>query len=429
MTQLHALARVTQQHWLAVVSGVVAALVVVPLVAAAGFGYAERTQTWAANEVAHAAALTELHRYETATKRLADAAQRQPELEAARQLGTDADAFLDASLRNVVADRAGELDALLSAPRIHDSVSPTATPAGISDPRFNRGAEQLREDTAAMDRAGADLRAKTADREAAIDELVAAQTRLRDVMTALGKSVRASAQGVLGSAPIADQTSKDALEASLKAIEGALPSGTSWADAFAGYASAAKAVSASHAATVAAAKAAEDAARNAHAGRSGAGSSGGSSTGSGTGTGTGTGGTGGATGGGSVACSTQHSSRVLQLVNQARSEHGAAPLALHAALQQAACDHSSDQAAHNTMSHTGSNGSTMSQRISAAGYNWSTCGENVAAGYGSPESVFNGWMNSPGHRANILNPNYRHMGLGTAQSAGDTLYWTQTFGG
>ncbi|MBD2773011.1 hypothetical protein ICL16_13245 [Iningainema sp. BLCCT55] len=60
------------------------------------------------------------------------------------------------------------------------------------------------------------------------------------------------------------------------------------------------------------------------------------------------------------------------------------------------------------------------------GYNFRQAGENVASGYSSAQDVMRGWMNSTGHRANILNPNYREIGIGYAR--GNQPYWTQTFG-
>jgi uncharacterized protein YkwD len=81
------------------------------------------------------------------------------------------------------------------------------------------------------------------------------------------------------------------------------------------------------------------------------------------------------------------------------------------------------------LSHTGSDGSDPGQRITRAGYIWRTYGENVAAGYTTPESVVAGWMQSDGHRANILNPAFRDIGVGYAYGASSTYkhYWTQVF--
>ncbi|MEU6214937.1 CAP domain-containing protein [Streptomyces sp. NPDC047023] len=116
---------------------------------------------------------------------------------------------------------------------------------------------------------------------------------------------------------------------------------------------------------------------------------------------------------------------VLSLVNQERAKAGCSAVSINAKLTTAAQKHSEDQAAHRNMSHTGSDGSDVGQRITRAGYQWSTYGENVAYGYSSPAQVMSGWMNSSGHRANILNCNFKEIGIGLAQPGN---YWTQVFG-
>ncbi|QBJ93771.1 CAP domain-containing protein [Streptomyces seoulensis] len=117
--------------------------------------------------------------------------------------------------------------------------------------------------------------------------------------------------------------------------------------------------------------------------------------------------------------------RVVELVNAERAKVGCSPVNLNSTLTKAAQDHSADMAAHNTMSHTGSDGSDPGSRITAAGYRWSAYGENVAYGYATPEQVMAGWMDSPGHRENILNCSYQEIGVGLAQPGS---YWTQDFG-
>ncbi|MCX5195546.1 CAP domain-containing protein [Streptomyces sp. NBC_00249] len=116
---------------------------------------------------------------------------------------------------------------------------------------------------------------------------------------------------------------------------------------------------------------------------------------------------------------------VLALVNQERAAAGCPALTVNAKLTKAAQDHSADMAAHANMSHTGSDGSDPGQRITRAGYEWRTYGENVAYGYSSPEKVMEGWMNSPGHKRNILDCSYKEIGIGLAQPG---QYWTQDFG-
>lgn len=96
-------------------------------------------------------------------------------------------------------------------------------------------------------------------------------------------------------------------------------------------------------------------------------------------------------------------------------------------LSDAAAAHSLDMVTNNFLSHTGSNGSTLSTRVNATGYAWSSLGENIAAGYGTVNNVMAGWMASDGHCANIMNPNFTQIGVacvkGTnANPYGD--YWT-----
>lgn len=120
---------------------------------------------------------------------------------------------------------------------------------------------------------------------------------------------------------------------------------------------------------------------------------------------------------------------MLASINAHRSNAGVAPLSRCGSLDRAASAHSADQAAHGHMSHTGSDGSNAPGRMEAAGYNgWRAWGENVAAGQGAVASVMSAWMNSTGHRANILNGSYEHVGMGLAHSANGTPYWTQVFG-
>ncbi|MET7877614.1 CAP domain-containing protein [Micromonospora profundi] len=131
---------------------------------------------------------------------------------------------------------------------------------------------------------------------------------------------------------------------------------------------------------------------------------------------------GGAGGGDSAAAA----GRVLELVNARRSEAGCAPVQSNPELTTAAQRHSQDQAEHRSMSHTGSDGSDVGQRLDRAGYAWRTYGENVAYNQSTPEAVMTAWMDSPGHRANILNCAFTEVGIGRADT-GDGPYWTQNF--
>lgn len=116
-------------------------------------------------------------------------------------------------------------------------------------------------------------------------------------------------------------------------------------------------------------------------------------------------------------------------VNARRAETGASALAFCATLANGAHGHSLDQASRSTMSHTGGNGSSMSQRANNAGYRgWNALAENVAAGQPDVTSVVKAWMGSPGHRANLLSSTYSHIGVGQSRAANGTIYWTQMFG-
>ncbi|WP_174536143.1 CAP domain-containing protein [Micromonospora chalcea] len=118
--------------------------------------------------------------------------------------------------------------------------------------------------------------------------------------------------------------------------------------------------------------------------------------------------------------------KVVTLVNQERAKAGCKALTVNAKLNLAAQRHSQDQADHKKMDHNGSDGSEPKDRVERAGYSWSMVGENVAWGYQSAAEVMDGWMNSEGHRKNILNCGYTQIGMGLARSNGP--YWTQVFG-
>ena len=112
---------------------------------------------------------------------------------------------------------------------------------------------------------------------------------------------------------------------------------------------------------------------------------------------------------------------MLRRVNEERQRAGAAPLSLDSRLMRAAQLHSEYQASIGTMTHEGNGG--MGARVTAQGYRWSAVAENVARGQASVQQVMNDWMNSPGHRRNLLNPRYTQMGWGRAGAN----YWTQVF--
>ncbi|MGW1126304.1 sigma-70 family RNA polymerase sigma factor [Streptomyces sp. NPDC002526] len=119
--------------------------------------------------------------------------------------------------------------------------------------------------------------------------------------------------------------------------------------------------------------------------------------------------------------------QVLALVNTERAKEGCSPVTGNDELTTAAQRHSEDMAAQDYFSHTSQDGSGPGERITAAGYRWSTYGENIAKGQRTPADVMNSWMNSPGHRANILNCSFKELGVGI-QDSPDGIVWTQDFG-
>lgn len=130
------------------------------------------------------------------------------------------------------------------------------------------------------------------------------------------------------------------------------------------------------------------------------------------------------------------SRRVLDLVNQARAVArlcgkrrfaAAPPLAWDERLAAASLAYASDLARYKYMSHTGRDGSQPGVRAARAGYVWKTVGENLAAGQVSPEEVTAGWIASPGHCANLMNPAFSVMGTGYAVNPDDRMgvYWAQ----
>lgn len=101
----------------------------------------------------------------------------------------------------------------------------------------------------------------------------------------------------------------------------------------------------------------------------------------------------------------------------------APPLAWSARLEQAATAHARDMATRRSMSHTGGDGSSMSDRVARVGYNWGALGENVSAGYRTVAEGLEGWMSSPGHCSNIMGAQFREVGVGAANAPGDTYGW------
>jgi len=124
-------------------------------------------------------------------------------------------------------------------------------------------------------------------------------------------------------------------------------------------------------------------------------------------------------------------SAVMQLTNEARANYGLAPLRRNANLDQSSTWLAQDMAEHGYLEHTDRIGRSVGKRVTAFGYiEWRRVGENIAAGCLTPQEVVTGWMNSPGHRANILSPEFTEIGIAYTVNPNDKFrhYWVQDFG-
>jgi uncharacterized protein YkwD len=130
---------------------------------------------------------------------------------------------------------------------------------------------------------------------------------------------------------------------------------------------------------------------------------------------------------------------VLQLINQARARarrcgskrfSAAGTLSLNPTLTRAAAAHAKDMVTHNHVAHEGSDGSSPGVRATRAGYAWKSIGENVAAGQLSAAEVVEGWLSSPGHCSNIMDADFKEMGIAFVVDPKTDLgiYWAQVFG-
>ncbi|MFA9232357.1 MAG: CAP domain-containing protein [Microgenomates group bacterium] len=117
-------------------------------------------------------------------------------------------------------------------------------------------------------------------------------------------------------------------------------------------------------------------------------------------------------------------SAVIDAVNQERAAKGLGPVQLSSTMYKTAQAHACDIAAHQKVSHQGSDGSRLGTRLSRNGYRLRTAVENAAAGQTSANGVMQGWMGSPGHRKNIMANGVVEAGLGVAYGpSDDRLYW------
>ena len=131
--------------------------------------------------------------------------------------------------------------------------------------------------------------------------------------------------------------------------------------------------------------------------------------------------------------------RVLDLINQARSTprdcgnrsfNAARPVRWNELLAKASQQHAQDMAQYNYFSHSGRDGTRSAQRVERVGYRYRVTGENIAAGQASPEDAVAGWIKSPTHCANLMNPAFTEMGVAFAVDPQSKMgvYWTQVFG-
>ncbi|MEU1285165.1 CAP domain-containing protein [Kitasatospora sp. NPDC005856] len=121
-----------------------------------------------------------------------------------------------------------------------------------------------------------------------------------------------------------------------------------------------------------------------------------------------------------------YAQQVVDLVNVERTKAGCGPVSSETRLTNAAQSHSDDMADRNYFDHASPEGYHADHRIEVAGYSWSSWGENIARGQKDPAAVMNSWMNSPGHRANILNCSFTQLGVGV-RTGNNGPWWTQVF--
>jgi len=119
--------------------------------------------------------------------------------------------------------------------------------------------------------------------------------------------------------------------------------------------------------------------------------------------------------------------QVLDLVNAERTKRGLSPLTLDAKLCNVATKKSEDMVAKNYFDHTSPTYGSPFDMMRQFGVSYQAAGENIAKGQSTPQEVMNSWMNSSGHRANILSSNFTKLGVGIAKDSNGRLYWTQMF--
>ncbi len=119
--------------------------------------------------------------------------------------------------------------------------------------------------------------------------------------------------------------------------------------------------------------------------------------------------------------------KVVDLVNAERAKAGLKPLKMNTQLSKTATLKSQDMAKNNYFDHNSPTYGSPFDMMKKYGISYRTAGENIAMGQTTPEQVMKGWMNSPGHRANILKASFTQIGVGVAKNSAGRLYWTQQF--
>lgn len=119
--------------------------------------------------------------------------------------------------------------------------------------------------------------------------------------------------------------------------------------------------------------------------------------------------------------------KVVELVNVERQKAGLPTLKMDSAISNVARAKSKDMAVNNYFAHQSPTYGSAGDMLRQFGISWSAWGENIASGQRTPEIVVNAWMNSPGHRANILSNNFSKIGVGYVTNSNGTPYWTQIF--
>lgn len=124
----------------------------------------------------------------------------------------------------------------------------------------------------------------------------------------------------------------------------------------------------------------------------------------------------------------QAEAEIVAGINSLRAGAGAAPVQANRTLARIAQGHACDNAARNSYSHSGSDGSDLTRRLTRGGYDFRAAAENTGLGHDSAQQMLDFWTRSPGHRANMLDPALREAGLGRTRTAGGRNVWVLVMG-